>query len=70
MNTFMRFAEVDCDVISGGTVKTIEGYVVTNFEFANSSGFWDIKNDFLTAAAADVDDSIKRKRFRMWNKKA
>ena len=40
---------------------------MVNFEVANSSGFRDIKkNHFVTAAeAADIDDSIKRKRIRV-----
>ena len=45
---------------------TIEGYAVVNFEVTSFSSFRDIKkNYFVTAAeaAADIDDSIKRKRF-------
>ena len=34
--------EVDCDVISGDNVKTIEGYTVLNFEVTSISSFWDI----------------------------
>ena len=59
--------EVVYDVISGRNVKTIERYVVVNFEVASSNSFRNIKkNHFVTAeavAAADIDDSIKRKRF-------
>ena len=59
--------EVVYDVISGQNVKTIEGSLVLNFEAANCNGFQDIqKNHFVTvsaAAEADIDDSIKRKRF-------
>ena len=72
--------EVVYDVISGGRrVKTIEGYLVVNFEVASSYSFRDIRNNhFVTAvaeaavvvAAADVDDSIKRKRIRVSLKKA
>ena len=38
-----------------------------NLEVANSSSFRDIKKHFVTsaAAAADIDDSIKRKGFRV-----
>ena len=35
--------EVDCDVISGGDVKTIVGHVVVNFEVGSSNSFRDIK---------------------------
>ena len=43
-------------------VKTIEGYVVLNFELASFGSFRDIpKNHFVTAAEAGIDDSIKRK---------
>ena len=36
---------------------------VTNFDIASSSSFRDIqKNHFVTAAEADIDDIIKRKR--------
>ena len=62
--------EVDCDVISGRKVKTVLCYIVVNFEVASSSNFRDIpkKNHFLTAAteAADIGDSIKRKRIRLF----
>ena len=37
--------EVDGDVISGENVKTIEGYVVLNFEVANFYTFRDIKKN-------------------------
>ena len=53
---------------SGENVKTIKSYVVLNFEVASFSSFRNIKkNHFVTAAAeaaADIDDSIKRKRIR------
>ena len=41
-------------------------YVAVNFELAGSNSFRDIKNNhFVTAeTAADIDDSIKRKRLR------
>ena len=43
--------EVDYDVISGRNVKTIEGYLVVNFEVASSNSFRDLKkNHFVTAA--------------------
>ena len=41
------------DVISGRNVKTVEGYLVVNFMTATE------------AAAADIGDSIKRKRIRV-----
>ena len=50
------------DVISGENVKTIDGYAVLNFEVASFSSFRDIENHFVTEAAADIDDSINRKR--------
>ena len=55
------------DVISGQNVKTTEGYLGVNFELATFHSFRDIqKNHFVTAAeAADIDDTIKRKRFRV-----
>ena len=61
-------SEVDYDVISGQQIKTLEGYLVVNFEAASSNSFRDIpKNQFVTAA--DIDDSIKRKRIRVSLKK-
>ena len=58
--------EVVYDVISGRNVKTVAGSLVANFEVASSNSFRDIKkNHFVTAAAAEIDDSIKRKRFRV-----
>ena len=65
--------EVAGDVISGESVKTVEGYAVWNFEVASFSSFRDIKktDHFVTAAAqADIDDSIKRKRIRVSLKNA
>ena len=58
--------EVHGDVISCKNVKTIERYVVVNFEVANSSSF-SRYDQFATAAEAaaaemNIDDSIKRKR--------
>ena len=35
--------EVAGDAISGQNVKTIQGYVVTNFEVASSTNFRDIQ---------------------------
>ena len=62
--------EVAGDVISGKNVKTIECYDVLNFEVASFISFRDIKkNHFVTAAEADIDDSIKRKRIRVSLKK-
>ena len=71
MNTFVRFAcrpAVDDDVICGVNVKTLECYAVVNFEVAISSCFRELKNHFVTAAA-DIDDSIKRKRIHVSLKK-
>ena len=57
--------EVVYDIISGRDVRTMEGYLVINFEVASSNCFRDIpKNHFVTAAdaakaAADTDDRIK-----------
>ena len=51
------------------SVKNIGGYDVVNFEVASFSSFRDIKKKhFVTAAeaaAADIDDSIKRKHIRV-----
>ena len=57
----------DDDVISGRNVKTLEGYLVVNFEVARSNSFEIFpQNHFVTAASmVDIDDSIKRKRFRV-----
>ena len=61
--------EVVYGVISSRSViKTIEDYLVVNFEVASSNSFRAIKkNHFVTAEAApaDIDDSIKRKRIRL-----
>ena len=61
--------EVTDDVISGGNVTTIEGYAVLNFEGAALVISEILKiNHFVTseeATEADIDDSIKRKRFRV-----
>ena len=60
--------EVDCDVISGRKVRTDLGYIVINFEVASYSSFRDIKkNHFVTVA--DIEDSIKRKRIRVFRLK-
>ena len=61
--------EVAGYVISAENVKTIEGYATLNFEVASLSSFRDIKNHFVTAAEADINDSIKRKRIRVSPKK-
>ena len=63
--------EVVYDVISGRNVKIIKGYLVVNFEVAISNSFRDIQNKsfFLTVAEADIDDSIKQKRFRVFSLK-
>ena len=56
------------EAVSSENVRTVEGYVVLNFEVASFSSFRDIqKIQFVTAAeaaaeAAGIDDSIKRKR--------
>ena len=61
--------ELVCDDISGGNVKTIEGYAVLKFDVASFGNFRDIqKKHFVTAAEAAaviIDDSIKRKRIRV-----
>ena len=59
--------DVAYDVVSGQNVKTVEGYLAVNFEVASSNIFRDIqRNHFVTAeAAADIDDSIRRKCFRV-----
>ena len=51
-------------------VSTIEGYHVVNLEVASSNTFETLKNSFRDggggeAAEANIDDSIKRKRFRV-----
>ena len=56
------------DVISYRNAKTIEGYVVINFEVASCSSFSDKKNFFVTAVA-DIDYSIRRKCFCVLLKK-
>ena len=65
--------EVVYDVISGRNVQTMERYIAINFEVAIYIALMvsEIfkKNNFVTAAAeaaeADIDDSIRRKRFRV-----
>ena len=57
--------EVVCDVIYGRNVKTIESYLVVNFEVAGANTFRDIKKDHFVMVAADIDDSKKRKRIRV-----
>ena len=54
-------------VVSGRNVKTIEGYLVANFEVSLALTVSEIlkKNHFVTAAEANIDDSIKRKRIRV-----
>ena len=50
-------------------VKSIEGYLVENFEVAIALIVSDIfkKNHFVTTAEADMDDSIKRNRVSLKN---
>ena len=57
--------EVVYDVISGRNAKTMEGNPLVNFGVAISNSFHDVQKHFVTTAAAeaDIDDSIKRKRF-------
>ena len=64
--------EVVYDVISGKNVKTIVGYLLVNFEDAGSIIFLDIPPKSFryggraaAAAEADIDDSTKRKHFRV-----
>ena len=40
--------EVDNDVLSGGSVKTIDGYALENLEVASSSSFRDIQNKIIS----------------------
>ena len=66
--TIFFLPEVVYDVISGRNVKAMDGNLVVNFEVAISNSFRDIpKNHFVTAAVAevDIDDSIKRQRYRI-----
>ena len=52
--------------VSGENIKTIEGYAVLNFDVASFNSFRDMqKTHFVTAAEADISDSIKRKRIRV-----
>ena len=56
-------SELGSGVISGLNVKTIERYLVVNFDVASSNIFRNIflKIHFVTVAAeAYIDDSIKR----------
>ena len=55
--------EVVVDVISGRNVNTLESYLVVYFEVDSSDSFRDIKKNHFVTAEADIDDSIKRKRF-------
>ena len=59
--------EVADVVLSSENIKTIVGYAVLNIEVASISSIRDIqKNPFATTeAAADIDNSIKRKRIRV-----
>ena len=44
----------------------MEDYIAINFEVSRSNSFQDIqKHHFVTAADADIDDSIKRKRIHV-----
>ena len=52
------------DVVSSENVKTVEAYSMLNFEVASFSNFRDIKKNRFVMAA-DIDDSIKRKRIRV-----
>ena len=61
MNTFIPFA---ADVISGGNIRTIEGHAVLNLEVSAFCSFRDIKKNHFVAAA-DIDDSVTRKRIRV-----
>ena len=69
VSTIFCRPEVVYDVISSRNVKIMEGCLVINFEVFSSRSFRDLKkNHFVTAAeaaVADIDDSIKRKRFRV-----
>ena len=56
--TIFCLPEVVYDVISSQNVKIIEGYLVVNFEVDSS-------NNLVTAAEADITDSIKRKRIHL-----
>ena len=40
-------SEVAGDVVSGGSVKTIEGYAVSNFEAASITTFREIQNQLF-----------------------
>ena len=53
MNTYSRL-EVDDDVISGRTIKTIQGYVAVNFIGAGFCNF----QDFLQASFCDDGGSM------------
>ena len=46
--------EVDDNVISGGNVKIIEGYIVVNFEAASSRSFRDFPFVTVKSATAAV----------------
>ena len=48
-----------------GNVKIIECYKVVNFEVDSYNSFQDIPKNHFVAAKADIEDSIKRKRFRV-----
>ena len=59
--------EVVGDVFPGNNARTVEGYTVLPLEIGSFISFRDIrKNNFVTAAeaAADIDDSIRRKYIR------
>ena len=54
-------SQVPGDVISGGNVKTVEGYAVLNLEVASFWSFRDIKkNHFVMVAEADIDNSYAK----------
>ena len=64
--TICHSLEVAGDVVSGGNVRTIEGYAALNFEVSEFSSFRYIPKEIISAeAAADIDDSITRKRIRV-----
>ena len=55
--------EVVYDVVSGRNVKTTEGYHLLKSLDLIVSGI--LKNNNFVTAAADIDDTIKRKRIRV-----
>ena len=50
-----RRSEVDCDVMSGRNVQTIEGSIKINYEVASSCSFRDFQKDlFVTVNSVTV----------------